>query len=374
MKTLWVVLGLASLLAGCGRSVAPVPPPASVDVTAVVQKDVPITMEWVASVDGFVNAQIQPQVNGYLLHQNYREGSFVKKGQVLFEIDPKPLQAALEQAQAQLSQAKARLVETQQNVDRDRPLAEARAIAQSQLDSEIQALQAAQSVVQAQQAQVDLAKINLGYTKVRSLIDGVAGVASGQIGNLVGPTTVLTTVSQVDPIKVYFALGENEYLKASQSISEIARGVAAPKEPRQVQLLLSDGSSYPRTGKLYLADRQVDPQTGTMRIAAVFPNPDGILRPGQFGRVRMEVETRRNALLVPQAAVIEVQGTYQVGVLRDGNKVEVRPVKVGPRVAADWVITNGLKVGEQVIVQGLQRIRPGAVVQPKPYQTPAGKG
>jgi membrane fusion protein (multidrug efflux system) len=332
-----------------------------------VQKDVPITREWVANIDGFVNAQIQPQVSGYLIAQNYREGSFVKRGQVLFEIDPKPLQAALEQVQGQLAQAKAQQVNAQQNVDRDRPLAEARAIAQSQLDSEIQVLQAAKSVVEAQQAQVDLAKINLSYTRVRSPIDGVAGVASGQIGNLVGPTTVLTTVSQVDPIKVYFSLGESEYLKASQTISEIARGVAAPSEPRNIQLVLSNGSTYPKPGKLYLADRQVDPQTGTIRIAAVFPNPDGILRPGQFGRLRMQVQMVRDALLVPQAAVIEIQGTYQVAVVGEGNKAEIHPVKVGARVDRDWIITDGLKMGDQVIVQGVQRLRPGMVVQPKPF-------
>jgi membrane fusion protein (multidrug efflux system) len=344
-----------------------------VDVAPVVQKDVPITREWVANVDGFVNAQIQPQVSGYLLRQTYREGSFVKQGQVLFEIDPKPLQVALEQAQGQLAQAKAQLVKAQQDVDRDRPLAEARAIAQSQLDGDVQVLQAQRAIVEAQQAQVELARINLSYTKVRSLIDGVAGIASGQIGNLVGPTTVLTTVSQVEPIKVYFALGENEYLRAAQPISEIARGVTATGEPRNVQLVLGNGTLYDQPGKLYLADRQVDPQTGTMRIAAVFPNPHGLLRPGQFGRIRMQVQILPKALLIPQAAVIELQGSYQVAVLGADNKVEIRPVKVGPRVDADWVISDGLKTGEQVIVQGMQRVRPGGIVQPKPYLAAAPK-
>ncbi|MBS1850326.1 MAG: efflux RND transporter periplasmic adaptor subunit [Acidobacteria bacterium] len=374
MKLLFAIAVLCLLLtAGCAKPAGPALPPPLVDVAPVVQKDVPITREWVANVDGFVNAQIQPQVSGYLLRQTYREGSFVKQGQVLFEIDPKPLQVALEQAQGQLAQAKAQLVKAQQDVDRDRPLAEARAIAQSQLDGDVQVLQAQRAIVEAQQAQVELARINLSYTKVRSLIDGVAGIASGQIGNLVGPTTVLTTVSQVEPIKVYFALGENEYLRAAQPISEIARGVTATGEPRNVQLVLGNGTLYDQPGKLYLADRQVDPQTGTMRIAAVFPNPHGLLRPGQFGRIRMQVQILPKALLIPQAAVIELQGSYQVAVLGADNKVEIRPVKVGPRVDADWVISDGLKTGEKVIVQGLQRVRPGGIVQPKPYPAAAPK-
>ncbi|MGH9537083.1 MAG: efflux RND transporter periplasmic adaptor subunit [Terriglobales bacterium] len=369
----WVATASLLLAAGCGKPAAVAGPPApQVDVTPVVQKDVPITREWVANLDGFVNAQIQPQVSGYLLRQTYKEGSFVKKGQVLFVIDPMPTRAALEQTEGQLAQAKAQQVKAQQDVDRDRPLAEARAIPRSQLDADIQVLQAAQAVVQAQQAQVALARINLGFTKVRSLIDGVAGIANGQIGNLVGPSTVLTTVSQLDPIKVYFALGEGEYMKAAKSISQIALGLAAPSEPRKVQLVLSDGSIYPKSGKLYLADRQVDPQTGTIRIAAVLPNHEGFLRPGQFGRVRMQVEVLPNALLVPQAAVNEIQGTYQVAVLGSENKAEFRSVKVGPRVGAEWVITDGLKAGEQVIVQGFQKVRPGRPVQPKPYQAPAG--
>jgi membrane fusion protein (multidrug efflux system) len=369
----WVAAASLLLAVGCGKPAAVAGPPApQVEVTPVVQKDVPITREWVANLDGFVNAQIQPQVSGYLLRQTYKEGSFVKKGQVLFEIDPKPLQAALEQTQGQLAQTKAQQVKAQQDVNRDRPLAEARAIPQSQLDTDVQALQAAQAVVQAQQAQVELARINLGYTKVRSLIDGVAGIANGQIGNLVGPSTVLTTVSQLDPIKVYFALGESEYIKTAKSISEIAMGLSSPGTPKKVQLVLSDGSTYAQPGKLYLADRQVDPQTGTIRIAAVFANPKGLLRPGQFGRVRMQVEVLPNALLVPQAAVNEIQGTYQVAVLGNENKAEIRPVRVGPRAGTEWVITDGLKAGDQVIVQGVQKVRPGAPVQPTPYQAPAG--
>ena len=379
MKSQWIVVTTASLLVlatGCSQhaGTSHLPPP-DVEVTTVVQKDVPITQEWVANIDGFVNAQIQPQVSGYLIKQTYREGSFVKKGQVLFEIDPKPMQVQLEQAQGQLSQAKAQLVKAQEDVERDRPLAEARAIAQGQLATDIQAQVAAKAVVDAQQAQVDLAQINLGYTKVRSLIDGIAGIASGQIGNLVGPTSILTTVSQLDPAKVYFALGEDEYIKFARPISKLAMGLPSPQEPKAaVQLILSDGSTYSKPGKLYLADRQVDPQTGTIRIAALFPNGGGILRPGQFGRVRIQTQVVPNALLVPQAAVAEIQGTYQIAVLGEGNKAEIRTAKVGPRVGADWIITDGLKPGDQVIVQGIQRVRPGTIVQPKPYLTKAAKG
>ncbi len=370
-----VVVAGFLLVTGCGGPAAkPSIPPPAVEVTPVLRKDVPIMQEWVANVDGFVNANIQPQVTGYLLRQTYKEGTFVKKGQVLFEIDPLPLQASLEQAQADLAQAKAKEVNARQNVDRDRPLAAARAIAQSQLDSDIQTLSAAEAVVRAQQAQVDLAQINLGYTKVRSLIDGIAGIANGQIGNLVGPTTQLTTVSQLEPVKVYFALGENEYLKAAKIISRVAMGVPmAPGEVRPMQLVLSDGSTYSHTGTLFLADREVDPRTGTIRIAATFPNPERILRPGQFGRIRMQTDILDNALVIPQAAVNEVQGSYQVAVLGSDNKAEIRSVKVGPRVGTEWVIQDGLTAGEQVIVQGIQKVRPGAVVQPKLYQTPMGK-
>jgi RND family efflux transporter MFP subunit len=373
----WITLATTSLLlaTGCGKPVAaPNAPPPQVEVTAVVQKDVPIIHEWVATVDGFVNAQIQPQVGGYLLRQTYKEGSFVKKGQILFEIDPRSWQASLEQAQGQLAQAKAQEVKARQDVERDRPLAEARAIAQSQLDAENQALVAAQAVVQAQQAQVQLARINVDFTKVRSLIDGVAGIASGQIGNLVGPDTLLTTVSQINPSKVYFALGESEYLKFATVINNAAKGLpSAPIERSPIRLVLSNGATYPHPGRLYLADRQVDPQTGTIRVAATFPNPDGILRPGQFGRVRIQTEVLKNALLVPQLAVNEIQGTYQVAVLGSGNKIEIRPVKVGSRVGPEWVVEDGLKVGEQVVVQGIQKVRPDGVVQPKPYQAPAGQ-
>ncbi len=364
----WLLLAM-----GCSKPLAaPAAAPAQVEVTPVLQKDVPIIQEWVATIDGFVNAQIQPQVSGYLLRQTYREGSYVKKGQILFEIDPRQWEASLEMAQGQLAQAQAQVVKSRQDVQRDRPLAAARAIAQSQLDNEVQALEAAQAVVQAQRAQVELARINVGFTKVRSLIDGIAGIANGQIGNLVGPTTVLTSVSQLNPAKVYFALGEGEYIRFEKVINQTARGVTGPPRGR-IQLVLSDGTMYSQPGRLFLADRQVDPQTGTIRVAAIFPNPNGFLRPGQFGRVRIQTEILKGALLVPQAAVNEVQGSYQVAVLGNANKADVRPVKVGQKVGTQWVITDGLEPGDQVIVQGIQKVRPGVTVQPKAYQMPAGK-
>jgi RND family efflux transporter MFP subunit len=361
------------LTMGCSKQ-AVTPASASapeVDVTPVLRKNVPIIQEWVANVDGFVNAQIQPQVSGYLLKQTYREGSFVETGQTLFEIDARPFLAAMQQAEAQLAEAKAQEARAQENVDRDGPLAEARAIAQKQFDGDKQALLAAQAVVRARQSQVELAQINLGYTSVRSLIRGIAGVASGQIGNLVGPTTVLTTVSQVDPVKVYFGLGESEYLQFSQAISDAARGVAGPAVDRmQLHLILSDGTTYKLPGQLYLADREINPQTGTIRVAATFPNPDGILRPGQFGRVQVHTQILKNALLIPQMAVNDIQGTYQVVVLGSGSRAEMRPVMVGPRVGTDWVIEKGLRPDEQVIVVGTQKVRAGLIVRPRPYQQP----
>lgn len=368
-----LVINWLLLATGCGSQAhrSTVAPP-TVAVTPVVQKDVPILHEWVANLDGFVNAQIQPQVSGYLLKQTYKEGTFVKKGQTLFEIDPQPLQAALDQTQAQLAQARAQEVKAQEDVNRDRPLAEARAIARSQLDSAVQTLKAAQAVVVAQQAAVQLARLRLGFTQVRSPIGGIAGIANGQIGDLVGETTVLTTVSQVNPIKVYFALGENEYLRFAKRISEVAMGTAGRlQEQLPLQLILSDGTIYDRPGRLYLADRQVDPHTGTIRVAALFANPEGILRPGQFAKVRAQVELLRSALVIPQAAVNEIQGTYQVGVVDSGNKAEIRPVQVGPRSGNDWVIETGLRVGERVIVQGIQRVRPGSLVETTPYAPPA---
>lgn len=353
---------------GCEtQKAAPAPPPPDVVVTPVVQKDVPIYNEWVATLDGFDNAQIQPQVTGYIVAQTYREGSLVKKGQVLFEIDPRPFQAVLDQAKAQLAQAQAQLGKTKLDVDRDTPLAKERAIAQSQLDNDIQANLAAIAAVKSAEAQVEQAQLNLDFCHVTSLLDGIAGIATVQIGNLVSPTAVLTSVSRVEPIKAYFPISEQTYMKFAKRINAASRrdDLEAPKDAPPLQLILADGTTYPHQGKILYTDRQVDITTGSIRIASSFPNPENILRPGQFGRVRAATDQVIGALLVPQRAVNELQGTYQVAVVGDGNKVSIRSVKVGERVGESWIIQDGVKPGEMVIVEGLQKVRDGSVVKPK---------
>jgi membrane fusion protein (multidrug efflux system) len=333
----------------------------------VEQKDVPVYGEWVANLDGYTNAQIQPQVTGYLIRQDYKEGSQVSKGQILYEIDPRPFQAALDQANGQLAQAKAQLLLAQINTKRDTPLAEARAIARSQLDNDLQTQAANEATVQAQQAAVESAQLNLGWTKVRSLLDGIAGIATTQVGSLVTQSTVLTTVSQVQPIKVYFAISEQEYLALSDKVrsaggSDLLHG--ADRVP--IQLTLSNGSVYPNTGRIIFVDRQVNSNTGTIRVAAAFSNPQSLLRPGQYGQVRAQTQLRRGALLVPQRAVTELQGSYQVAVVNADNKVHIQPVEVGPQIGTTWVITSGLKPGEQVVVEGTGKLADGIPVHPHP--------
>jgi RND family efflux transporter MFP subunit len=371
------VAGLALLfLAACEKKAAAPPPPPEVEVVSVEQRDVALYSEWVATLDGYVNAQIQPQVTGYLTKRNYSEGTVVHKGDVLFEIDPRPFQAALEQTKGQLAEAQAQLAKTTLDVERDTPLAEQSAIPQAQLDNDKAAYAAAKAQVEAAQAQVDQAQLNLGFTKVRSLVDGIAGLAKGQIGDLVGPTTVLTTVSQVDPIKAYFAISDQEYLMAASAISQVAAGKPIPRAEsgNVLELILSDGSVYPRKGWFEMADRQVDQKTGTIRIAGAFENPGGILRPGQFARVRMATSVVKGALLIPQRSVVEVQGTYQVVVVGPDNKADIRPVKVGERTGQMWIITAGLKPGERVVVEGVQKARTGTPVSPKTWNPPAAGG
>jgi len=318
--------GLVTLL-GCGKPAAAPGIAPDVKVVAVEQRDVPIISEWVATLDGYVNAQIQPQVTGYIIQQNYKEGAPVRKGDVLFEIDPRPFQAVLDQAKAQLAQAQAQLGKTKLDVDRDTPLAKERAIAQSQLDNDIQANLAADAAVQSAKAQVEQAQLNLGFTHVTSLVDGIAGIAQVQIGNLVSPLTVLTSVSQVNPIKAFFPISEQEYLRLAEKINSQSH-LEVPKDAPMLDLILADGTIYPQKGHILYTDRQVDIATGSIRIASAFPNSKNILRPGQFGRVRASTYTRNSALLVPQRAVIEIQGTYQLAVVGSDNKVNVRIVKV----------------------------------------------
>ncbi len=349
-------------------------PPTPVGVVRAIQMDVPVHAEWVATLEGYVNAQIQPQVSGYLIRQSYQEGSYVHKGDVLFEIDPRPFQAALDQAKGQLAQARAQLYLADVNVKRDTPLVKERAIAQSQLDAETAAQMLAKAAIQAAEAAVEQAQLNLGFTSVRSLVDGIAGIAATQMGNLVSPSTVLTTVSQLDPIKVYFPISEQEYLQfTSKARKNSAGDLLRATDSRALDLVLSDGSTYPHKGQVVFTDRQVDPQTGTIRVVGAFPNPGNILRPGQFGRVRALLGVRQGAVLVPQRCVTELQGTYEVAVVTAQNSISIRKVKVGERVALLWVINEGLAPGETVVAEGTSKVREGMTVAPT-LETSAPEG
>jgi RND family efflux transporter MFP subunit len=364
-----LILLAAICWTGCAKKEVALAAEPEVEVTPVVQQDVPVYTECVATLDGYVNAQIQPQVTGYLMKQNYTEGTVINKDDVLFEIDPRPFEAALQQSKGQMAQAEAQLGKTKLDVARDTPLAKESAIPQAQLDNDVQANEAAQAMVASAKAQMDQAELNLGFTKVRSLITGVAGLAKGQIGDLVGPTTILTTVSQVEPIKAYFAISEQQYLKLAERISAVAEGRRPAGQQKILELVLSDGSVYPRKGSVVLADRQVDVKTGTIRMAGAFENPGGILRPGMFGRVRAITGVDKAALLVPQRSVVEAQGSYSVVVVDSNNQASIRPVKTGERVGQMWVITEGVKPGEQVIAEGMQKAREGVTVRPKQFNS-----
>ena len=352
------------LLSGCkkgqGRETSS---PPTVEVVDVIKKDVPVYSEWIASTDGFVNATIRAQIQGYLTKQNYKEGDLVKKGQTLFEIDPRPFEAVLEQAKGQLAQEQARWENAKANLERIKPLAEQRAVSMKDLDDATGAEQATRASVISAQAVVNKAQVDLGFTKITSPIDGIAGIAKAQIGNLVGPGSIeeLTTVSTVDPIKVYIPMSEQEYLRDLQN----GRGHTQRKMP--LDLILAGGSVHRHKGVFAFADRQVDVKTGTIKVAALFPNPGNVLRPGQFARVRAQTMTKKGALLVPQRAVTELQGSYQVAVVGADNKVDIRPVKVAERVDNLWVIDEGLKPGERVVAEGIQKIKQGMDVNPKPY-------
>ena len=429
---------VAFLLAGkSGKSAQAAPTALGVQVTPVLQKDVPIYSEWIGTLDGMVNAEIRAQVPGYLLKQDYKEGSLVKKGQLLFEIDPRPFQAALGQAQgdlakaqgqlgqvdsqlaqaeAQLAQANSQLLQAQAqlaqsdanqrkaqlDVDKYIPLAAQKAVTQQDLDNAVQAnvaakaqteaskagietakaqvkaanagigtakaaIAAAKAQVESSQAAARTAELNLSFTQIVSPIDGIAGIAQAQVGNLVNPTSgVLTTVSTVDPIKVGFTLNEQQYLSFTKR-NLINAKQDASFEQLELELVLSDGTVYPEKGKFFLADRQVDQKTGAIRLAGVFPNPGNVMRPGQYGRVRAVTSTTEGALVVPQRSVTELQGGYQVAVVGADNKVAIRSVKVGDRTGSDWIITDGLTTGERVVVEGTQKVKPGTLVNPQAY-------
>src|SRR5262249_38244951 len=417
--SLLAVLVIALVLGGAlkGKKQPPATAPPEVEVVEVEQKDVPIYGEWIGTLVGMVDADVKAQVQGYLLTKNYTEGSFVRKGQLLFQIDPRPFQAALAQArgqlaqaQGQLSQANSGLLQTkaqvaqaeanqgkaQLDVNRYTPLAKAKAITQEQMHNAVQANLAAQAqteasraAVETARAQVDAAKaaveaaravtktaeLNLGFTKIASPIDGVAGIAAAQVGDLVNPASnALTTVSTVEPIKVYFTVSEQEYLNYARSNPTLASQQATASH-LQLELILADGTTYPYKGKFYVADRQVNPQTGSLRLAGIFPNPGDTLRPGQYGRVRTVTTLRPAALCVPQRAVTEMQGMYQVAVVDSDNKIEIRAVRLGERTDSMWIVNEGLKPGERVVAEGTQRVRPGLVVNTKPFVAPSpGEG
>jgi membrane fusion protein (multidrug efflux system) len=359
-----MVFGATLLLSGCKKQQTGEAPPLTVEVADVIQKDVPVYSEWTASTDGFVNATIRAQVQGYLIKQNYQEGDFIKKGQVLFEIDPRPFEAVLEEAKGQLAQQQARWETAKADLGRIKPLAEQNAVSKKDLDDATGAEQATHAAVIAAQAVVDKAQLDLGFTKITSPIDGIAGIAKAQIGNLVGPGSIeeLTTVSTVDPIKVYIPVSEQEYLRDVQN----SRG-RTEKVP--LEMILADGSIHPHKGVFAFADRQVDVRTGTIKVTAFFANPGNVLRPGQFARVRARTMIKKGALLVPQRAITELQGSYQVAVVSSDNKIDIRPVKVAERFDNLWVIDKGLKLGERVVAEGVQKIQQGMKVNPKPFGT-----
>ena len=352
--------------------------PPDVAVAQVEQKDVPIYGEWIGTLDGFVNADVRGQVTGYLLRQDYQEGALVSKDQLLFEIDPRPFQAALDQAEGQLAQATAQLanaeavqVRTQLDVERYTPLAKEQAASQQDLDNATQNNLAAKATVATAKAQiktaeaaVETAKLNLGFTRLTAPISGIAGQAQLQVGALVNPSsTPVTTVSTLDPIRDYFTVSEQDYIELQKQFS------SSDRQRWKLQLILADGTIYPHEGAFYFASRAVDQNTGAIQLAALFPNPGNVLRPGQYGKVRAVVRIEKGALLVPQPAVAELQGNYQVDVVGEDGKIAIRPVKVGDRIGTMWIIEDGLKAGERVVAEGQQALRPGMIVQPKPFVT-----
>jgi membrane fusion protein (multidrug efflux system) len=362
-----------------------------VEVAQVEQRDVPVYGEWIGTLTGQVNADVKAQVSGYLLRRSYKEGSYVRNGDLLFEIDPRPFQAALDQAKGQLAQAEAQLaqeearlatteaneIKSQLDVEKYGPLAKADAVSKQDFDNSVQtnvankaqvqaakaAIGAAKAQIQANQAAVETATINLNFTRIISPIDGIAGIAQAQVGNLVSPSSgTLTTISMLDPIRDYFSVSEQEYLALRKQFSGSGPG------RWKLQLILADGTTHPHPGEFYFADRQVNQNTGAIQLAALFANPGNVLRPGQYGKVRAVKLVQQNALLIPQAAVNEQQGSYVVDVVGADGKIAVRTVHVGERTPTMWVIQDGLKPGERVIVEGQQNLKPGMPVQTKPFK------
>jgi membrane fusion protein, multidrug efflux system len=374
---------LLSFLSGCESDKPTAAGPPEVEVVEVTQKDVPITREWVATLSGLVNADIRAQVSGYLVKQNYTNGTFVKKGARLFQLDSRPFQALLDQAtgnlqqaRADLERAEAQLGKTQLDVDRFTPLVKLHAVSQQELDNATQAnlgakaqVAAARAAIEGAQAASESAKLNLGFTSILSPIDGVAGIATAQVGNLVGPqsTTALTTVSTVNPILGNFTASEQEYLATMQASQKRSMNEDQILHQLEFTLELANGTIFPHKGKFYALDRQVDLRTGSILVQVSFPNSENMLRPGGFGKISTVVRVQKGALLVPQRAVTDVQGQYLVAVVGTDNKVNIRRVTTGERVGSMWIIDDGLKAGDRVVAEGTQKVREGISVNPKPF-------
>jgi len=354
----------------CGKKAASAPEPLKAEVVTVTPRDVPVYKQWIGTLDGYPNAQIRAQVTGYLMKQDYVEGGRVKLGDLLFEIDPRPFQAALDHASAKLGQDQAMLGKTELDVNRDTPLAKQQAISQQELDDATQANLMAKAAVAADEAALESARLNLEFTKITSPVDGIAGLAQAQIGDLVGPgSAVLTTVSTVNPIRAYFNISEQFYLTYSRQ-HPVSADNMSPQDDIHLELILSDGTVYPVGGKWLFTGRQVDVNTGTMQVAASFDNPDFVLRPGQYALVRALTETRKDALVVPQRAVSELQGSYQVAIVDQENRAHIKTVRVGDQVGTDWVIEDGIAPNDRIVAEGVQKIKDGAVVDPQPFAAP----
>jgi membrane fusion protein (multidrug efflux system) len=360
------------MVAGCSRKAAQVAPSApEVLVTTVVPRDVPRVLERVATLDGFINANINAQVQGYIISRDYKEGSVVKKGDLLFQIDPRPFEAALAQAKGTLAKDQANQAKSDADEKRAVDLFKKKVISDQERDTAIAAAGSSRANVEADEAAVEQAQLNVGYTRIKSPIDGVAAIATAQVGDLVGPSTgTLTSVSQLDPIKAIVTAGEGpftDFISRHPDPNERQNYVSTLK----FELILGNGNVYPQPGKFYALDRNLDPKTGSIRYEVTFPNPANALRPGQFGKVRFVADIKKGALVVPQESVNELQGNFQVAVVDENNKVSIRPVKMGERMGAFWEVLDGLKPGDKVIVQGLQRAREGSAVIPKEWSAPS---
>ena len=366
------IMAVALMLVSCGRKTAPAAPGApEVLVTTVKPQDVPRVLERVATLDGFINANINAQVQGYIISRDYKEGSVVKKGDLLFKIDARPFQAALAQAKGTLAKDKANLAKAEADEKRARDLFDKKVISDSERDTAVAAAGSSRANVEADEAAVQQAELNVGYTKITSPIDGVAAIATAQVGDLVGPNTgTLTSVSQLDPIKAVVTAGEGpftDFISRHPDPDERQRYINS----LEFDLILGDGKVYPQKGKFYALDRNLDPKTGSIRYEVTFPNTGNNLRPGQFGKVRFVADMKKGAMVVPQEAVNELQGSFQVAVVDQDNKVSIRPVKMGERIGALWEVTDGLKAGDRVVVQGVQKAREGLTVTAKEWTPPA---